>query len=78
MNEMIERVAKAILEADGGHGWHLHAEFYRKAARFAIEAMREPTADMKSAWDRDFTPWLNEEIEAEYHPYQVMIDEALK
>ncbi len=43
---MIERVARAIYEVDGGEGWHLHSKFYLDSARAAIESMREPTEDM--------------------------------
>jgi hypothetical protein len=51
MSEMIDRVAVALIDADptmlGHHETHIEAK--RKAARAAIEAMREPTGDMKSA-----------------------------
>lgn len=49
MNEMIERVARAICLADTGlpEGETADArEWYRCAARAAIEAMREPTDAM--------------------------------
>ncbi len=39
--------------------------------------MREPTEGMKAAWDRDFTPWVNEDIEDSHHLYKTMIDAAL-
>lgn len=52
MKEMIERVAKAIWEkspvwkkGNGARAW----ELYREEARAAIEAMREPTGDMRAA-----------------------------
>jgi hypothetical protein len=46
MNEMVDRVAKAIYEADGAKGWHLHSEFYLKAARMAIEAIPKPSEEI--------------------------------
>lgn len=85
MSQMIERVAKAIYEQRNGFGcmaWSRrdasHKAPYMADAKVAIAAMREPTAAMKEAWDRDFEDWLAERIEAEYHPYTVMIEEALK
>lgn len=39
---MVDRVAKAIYEVDGGKGWHLHSQFYLDSARAAISAMNEP------------------------------------
>ena len=77
MSEMIERVAKAIVKAYSGRddaNWNV----FEAEARAAIKAMREPTEAMKEAWNRDFDGWLHERIEDEYHPYTVMIDEALK
>lgn len=59
MSEMVERVAKAIYEADGV--WSLafpwptmgsdgqSPDNYRRIARAAVEAMREPTEDMRFA-----------------------------
>lgn len=77
MSEMVERVTNAIYDAmDIADSLAVpEAERY---ARAAIKAMREPTEAMKEAWNRDFDDWLHERIEDEYHPYTVMIDEALK
>ncbi len=52
MSEMIERVAKALyLWQEGKSDWDAaepeSKEDAREAARAAIEAMREPTEDMK-------------------------------
>ena len=69
MSEMVERVAKAIAEADGDHTVMDH---HRRRSRAAIEAMREPTEEMKLAPpDVNFSP-----SEAEY-VWQAMIDAAL-
>jgi len=49
MTEMIERVARAILAANGGEGecaWDLDWRDYVDDARAAIEEMREPTEAM--------------------------------
>jgi hypothetical protein len=63
---MIEKVARAINDAEGfGNGW----QYYCKTAKAAIEAMREPTEEMK---DKD-NPCMNIYI----HAYQEMIDVAL-
>lgn len=49
MNEMIERVAKAIeTELEAAQAWGT-APLQRDLARAAIEAMREPTQDMVRA-----------------------------
>lgn len=86
---MIERVARALDPdawiSDGPTptradtiSWHSRRQASCVSARAAIAAMLEPTEAMKEAWDRDFSDWLAERIEAEYHPYTVMIEEALK
>jgi hypothetical protein len=55
MSEMVERVARAIFEAEytGGEGdeyrWERSQDAYRVQARAAIEAMREPTDAMRDA-----------------------------
>lgn len=81
---MIERVARAIYEVefagDGndGHFWKKYADDYRKQARGAIAAMREPTdAMLNSHCDRP-GGWS---IAGKAHfrlEWQSMIDEALK
>lgn len=56
MSEMVERVARAISEADGAPWEHMsdaHKRGTREAARAAIEAMREPTPAVReqlAAW----------------------------
>lgn len=89
MSEMIERVAKAAYSSlfIDGDKWpevlcSVSAEQFRKAARAAIEAMREPTQIMINAGescddegspnDGDFGRVAN----AEEH-WQAMIDAAL-
>lgn len=82
-NEMIDRVAKAIYEVDGGKGWHLHSKFYLDSARAAIEAMREPTEAMKFSggmwcealmFEEDGEGIIFDDIGK---VYEVMIDAAL-
>ncbi len=62
MNEMIERVARAICEVDGDspYAWRDGTDrnperAYREAARAAIAALRVPSVDMGlaayAAWD---------------------------
>lgn len=52
MSEMVDRVARAIFVAMGGHAdeWLMYdddvRDEYRAPARAAVEAMREPTEDM--------------------------------
>lgn len=67
MTDMVERVAKALVEAWPSWGtWD--DEVARDGARAAIAAMREPTEAMLN------TPeWLSIR-----HRWQAMIDEALK
>lgn len=90
MSEMIERVARVIHEnhAFDSIGEHTpwdevndvfsHAQDdYRKVARAAIEAMREPTQEMKDVGLRDPgsggpDPGYETEV------WQAMLDEALK
>jgi hypothetical protein len=66
MSEMIERVAKAIWEANHGYDGGL------AQARAAIAAMREPTEEMITAGEHAYLPTCN--FEAVYH---AMIDAAL-
>lgn len=73
MNEMVERVAKAII----GTMFAPHelpiddnlVQKYRETARAAIEAMREPTDEMCDAAD-----WQQQ---SEVNQYQLAIDAAL-
>jgi len=63
---MIEKVARAISDAEGfANAW----QYYCKTAKAAIEAMREPTEGMKDKSN----PWPDTDI----HAYQAMIDAAL-
>jgi hypothetical protein len=60
-SEMVDRVARAIFEANAGKWWHgisweeyapeysSNRESYEREARAAIEAMRVPTAEMIEA-----------------------------
>lgn len=70
MSEMVERVAKAIEDADIENGCD-----YIGMARAAIAAMREPTSGMISASAK-----CNIEPEMMLHKqrWKAMIDEALK
>ena len=77
MNEMIERVARAMAEADVHNtAWKL----YVREARAAIEAMREPTEEMfVAAYAVNGGKWTDDE----YEPppkicWSAMIDAALK
>ena len=77
-DEMIEQVARAITEVlrAKGASSRMMENAGKDAARAAIEAMREPTLEMRHAGRRVKSSWLveNEEIEI----WQNMIDEALK
>jgi hypothetical protein len=48
MSDMIERMARAILEVKGGLNYD-YADFCRDAARAALAAIREPTDKMIDA-----------------------------
>jgi hypothetical protein len=37
---------------------------------------REPTEEMKAAWESNFDDWFNEKIEPEWHMWNVMLDAA--
>ncbi|MEZ2132438.1 MULTISPECIES: hypothetical protein [unclassified Sinorhizobium] len=75
MTTMIERVARAIMEDSGGgrdrpdFNWR----YYESAARAAIEAMREPTEDMRIAGCQE--TWLDPSVD---DIYRAMIDAALQ
>jgi len=78
MNEMIERVAKAIKDSDSYQDY----KDYKGYARAAIEAMREPTEEMIEAgggviseWNGDMTPATEAAAQI---AWPAMIDEALK
>ena len=50
MNEMVERVARALHAMHGTKSpFKPYADLYRDQARTAIEAMREPTDEMLEA-----------------------------
>lgn len=79
MNEMVERVMKAITDAAPAGRWGA-AVVTEAQARAAIEAMREPTDDMCRAGCRS----IFQEPDAEWHAigvmgegWQAMIDNAL-
>ncbi len=84
MNEMIEKVAKAIANSHGndydllpsehGPGYGLKCSFIN-SAKAAIQAMREPTDDMlKTCAYSD----SKEDINSVKSSYQKIIDAALK
>ncbi len=78
MSEMIERVAAALCEHEGGT-FAIDADVYRSRSRTAIKALREPTEAMIKAADdmdinsMDFTP-----TGGLLEVWQAMIDQALK
>jgi hypothetical protein len=83
MSEMIERVARAIYEDAWGIEWPPEpageADEYRRGARAAIEAMREPTEAMLSAAGTRRP--RGDEVMGPDHPWALwdaMIDAALK
>ncbi len=76
MSEMVERVARAIQATRGPHeNWDRATEATRNLwmadARAAIEAMREPTAEMLAAGMAEAEVDLASE-------YRAMIGEALR
>jgi hypothetical protein len=91
MTEMVERVAKAMFEHDYiGRSWDNNCDCYakdewRKRARAAIEAMREPTDAQQAAW-RAILDWMadtplgNQQRDAwaveNVRRWQIMIDAA--
>lgn len=92
MSEMIERVAKALFSGSVYHGYNketLDAEWFRTKgihmaqAKAAIEAMREPTEDMRWAgYTREaFAPESTNVSSIQFDAKPIwhrMIDEALK
>lgn len=89
-DSMIERVAAALLRHLVGGGdeiWQSLPEksrdYYRLQARTAIEAMRQPTAEMLDNGCSDFpnaaTPYRSDEyLPAAKQIYEAMIDAALE
>lgn len=89
MSEMVERVARAILAShdysknDGKEGgfeslspeWQ---EVLLANARAAIEAMREPTDDMKNCSEEVHWDYSCGQCGGLKEGWQMMIDEALK
>ena len=73
MSEMVDRVARALIDADPHiHGYHeTHMEIKRPAARAAIEAMRQFTQEMAIAA-------IDERHEGMADMWNAVIDEALK
>lgn len=51
MSEMVERVAKAIVEVNGNTEGLTFSELSRAMARAAIESMREPSEAMLAAFN---------------------------
>ena len=81
MSEMIERVAKALSEREGSGPWEggllgeSGREMWRKTARAAIEAMREPTPDMIQSAIPELL--YDDQQDCIGAAYTAMIDEAL-
>ncbi len=75
---MIERVARAMMiHAEGNlGGWSRFHHVYKKEARAAIEAMREPTQEMCDAAGDSYE--LGQSTSACRTIWVVMIDEALE
>ncbi len=81
MTEMIERVAKVMWETSHvGQAWGncspVQAAIYREDARAAIEAMREPTQEMKLAAYKAWTIRVANDADIG-KIWQAMIDAAL-
>jgi hypothetical protein len=80
MNEMIERVAKALRERLD-ITLNEHDGFYEGLARAAIEAMREPTDEMMvdGEWkEKSLMTFAPREESPSLRVWQAMIDSALK
>lgn len=67
MSEMIQRVARALAQLEGHENLPTLQSAYEQRARVAIEAMREPTERMESAYFPD-----------ELRTYRSMISAALE
>lgn len=84
MSEMVERVALAILRADVESSLADYPDNYRRRARTAIQAMREPTESMCKAGIYCEALAQNNLLGEGLEPdemgaaYRAMIDEALK
>lgn len=84
MNEMIERVARAITKyPDKPKEWDDYSpiaqEIFRTIARLAIEAMREPTEGMcERAFEADLSDYEDDALRYFADIWQEMIDAALK
>ncbi len=79
MNEMIERLSRALFEADNGKPPYLESspngwKSYVKTARLAIEAMRDPTREMEQAGG----DYLAGNYPAAEACFRTMIDAALR
>lgn len=82
MSEMIEKVAKAAYESLFSGEWpdvgtSISADQFRTAARAAIEAMREPTNDMKQCSDEVHWGYSCHVCGGLTEGWQKMIDHAL-
>jgi len=78
MTSMIERVARAIVEADCNAEGLTFKELSRHMARAAIEAMREPTNAMQVAFDECHAkPYHPSSKYRCAHTLSAMIDAAL-
>lgn len=71
MTEMIERVAQAIADEYLKHFGALSMDIRSRMARAAIEAMREPTAEMWDAGEQYCDEWSPNYV------WNAMIDAAL-
>lgn len=86
MNEMIDRVARAMYDASrakavGPEYLWFPNEYDRRMARAAIEAMREPTEEMTEIGDdvaEDGTAARLPTFHTGFHVWQAMIGAALK
>lgn len=85
-SEMIERVARGMAEENGGL-WDEMSEdpyapydgsrgFFRRLARAAIEAMREPTEEMRQDGRGEYLR-MPKALWSVAHSYRAMIDAAL-
>jgi len=83
MSEMVERVAKALVDRLGESGLiYASPEFRRRLSRAAIAAMREPTPDMVRQGEMQMFEHMAEArdwtVKATLDAWQAMIDAALK
>lgn len=73
---MVERVARAIVDRRHGKGAFIHGENLADA-RAAIEAMREPTEEMREAWGAEDCDDHPAECHINPRRWSAMIDAAL-